>query len=353
MYEILKKNFMSVKEFKEHLLESMLNILWKQWSTVGLYSNLEQENKFLIDPESLLCVSCFFGRFDPRLFDEVISWLSENGNLLNIDRLKNVLRFFINSETNVLGAVAEYLVKKEQKRKWDRVVHFCTKKKKEEKIQNLFVAKDLVPVPVVGKFDPVFLRWGFRRNEVNLRKRIQKIDFEKPCNLLLKLRSFFGVNARADIYAFLLFSEGDNSLQISQKVHFNQRNVYQVLNDLHKSGLVEKKSIGKRSLYTIDHSSWINFFRIEVQLSYVIWSKVFSALSYLYEKMIYQPERFEDSYLASSEFREISEKFIPEIETSGLRVQSSHLEKLTGESYTPQFIDYVRNILDQLMGNTS
>jgi len=344
---------MSVKEFKEHLLESMLNILWKQWSTVGLYSNLEQENKFLIDPESLLCVSCFFGRFDPRLFDEVISWLSENGNLLNIDRLKNVLRFFINSETNVLGAVAEYLVKKEQKRKWDRVVHFCTKKKKEEKIQNLFVAKDLVPVPVVGKFDPVFLRWGFRRNEVNLRKRIQKIDFEKPCNLLLKLRSFFGVNARADIYAFLLFSEGDNSLQISQKVHFNQRNVYQVLNDLHKSGLVEKKSIGKRSLYTIDHSSWINFFRIEVQLSYVIWSKVFSALSYLYEKMIYQPERFEDSYLASSEFREISEKFIPEIETSGLRVQSSHLEKLTGESYTPQFIDYVRNILDQLMGNTS
>ena len=353
MYEILKKNFMSVKEFKEHLLESMLNILWKQWSTVGLYSNLEQENKFLIDPESLLCVSCFFGRFDPRLFDEVISWLSENGNLLNIDRLKNVLRFFINSETNVLGAVAEYLVKKEQKRKWDRVVHFCTKKKKEEKIQNLFVAKDLVPVPVVGKFDPVFLRWGFRRNEVNLRKRIQKIDFEKPCNLLLKLRSFFGVNARADIYAFLLFSEGDNSLQISQKVHFNQRNVYQVLNDMHKSGLVEKKSIGKRSLYTIDHSSWINFFRIEVQLSYIIWSKVFSALSYLYEKMIYQPERFEDSYLASSEFREISEKFIPEIETSGLRVQSSHLEKLTGESYTPQFIDYVRNILNQLMGNTS
>jgi len=344
---------MSVKEFKEHLLESMLNILWKQWSTVGLYSNLEQENKFLIDPESLLCVSCFFGRFDPRLFDEVISWLSENGNLLNIDRLKNVLRFFINSETNALGAVAEYLVKKEQKRKWDRVVHFCTKKKKEEKIQNLFVAKDLVPVPVVGKFDPVFLRWGFRRNEVNLRKRIQKIDFEKPCNLLLKLRSFFGVNARADIYAFLLFSEGDNSLQISQKVHFNQRNVYQVLNDLHKSGLVEKKSIGKRSLYTIDHSSWINFFRIEVQLSYIIWSKVFSALSYLYEKMIYQPERFEDSYLASSEFREISEKFIPEIETSGLRVQSSHLEKLTGESYTPQFIDYVRNILNQLMGNTS
>ena len=210
-----------------------------------------------------------------------------------------------------------------------------------------------MPVPVIGKFDPVFLRWGFRRNEVRLRKRIQKIDFEKPSNLLLKLRSFFGVSARADIYAFLLFSEGDNSLQISQKVHFNQRNVYQVLNDLHKSGLVEKKSIGKRNLYAIDNSSWINFFRIEIQLSYIVWAKVFSALSNLCKKMLYQQEKFEDTYLASSEFRKISEKFIPEIENSGLKIQSSHLKKLTGESYTPKFIDYVKNILYQLTGCTN
>jgi len=202
---------MSVKKFKGYLLDSMLEILWKQWSSVGIYSNLESENNFLIDPESLLCATCSFGRFDPRLFDEVMSWLSENGHLLNIDRLKNVLKYFDNLETNVLGAVAEYLVEKEQKRKWDRVVNFCRKKKK-EKVQNLFMAKNLVPVPIVGKSDPVFLRWGFRRSEVNLRKRIQKIDFEKPCNLLLKMRSFFGINTRADIYVFLMFSEGDNSL---------------------------------------------------------------------------------------------------------------------------------------------
>ena len=116
---------MSVKKFKGYLLDSMLQILWKQWSSVGIYSNLESENKFLIDPESLLCTTCFIGRFDPRLFDEVMSWLSENGHMLNIDRLKNVLRYFDDLETNILGAVAEYLAKKEKKRKWERVVNFC------------------------------------------------------------------------------------------------------------------------------------------------------------------------------------------------------------------------------------
>ncbi len=344
---------MSVKKFKEYLLDSMLNILWKQWSSYGIYSNVEPVKNFLIDPESLLCATCCFGRYEQRLFDEVISWLSENGNLLNIDRLKNILRLFDKSETNMLGAIAEYLVQKEQKRKWDRVVHFCKKKKSEEGIQDLFMSKNYLPIPILGKFDPIFLRWGFKREEVKLRKRIQKIDFEKPCNLLLKMRSFFGVNARADICVFLLFSGGDNSLQISQKIHFNQRNVYQVLNDLHRSGLVEKRSIGKRSLYAIDHDNWFRFFTVEYKIKYIMWAKVFSGLSFLYKEMINKPEIFEDTYLASSEFRKISEKFIPEIETTRLKVQSKHLEKLTGDLFASGFINYVKDILQQLIGDVN
>lgn len=340
---------MSLKKFKGYLLDSMLQILWKQWSSVGIYSNIESENKFLIDPESLICTTCFFGRFDPRLFDEVMSWLSENGNMLNIDRLKNVLRCFDDLETNILGAVAEYLVKKEQKRKWDRVVDYC-KKKKKEKVQNLFLTKNFEPIPIVGESDPVFLRWGFKRDEVKLRKRLQKIDLEKPCNLLFKMRSFFGVNARADINTFLMFSEGDNSLQISQKIFSNQRNVYKVLNDLHRSGIVDKRNIGKRSLYTIDRSHWNSFFNKDINLSYIIWPKVFSALLYLFKRMFYQPEKFDDTYLASSEFRDISEKFIPEIEASGMRVQSSYLKRIIGEEYTAHFIDNVKKILLELIG---
>ncbi len=341
---------MSVKKFREYLLDSMLNILWKQWAALGIYSNVEQENKYLIDPESLLCATCSFGRFDQRLFDEVIIWLSENGNILNIDRLKNVLVFFDGLEINILGAIAEYLAQKEKKKKWDRVVLFCERKKKEGETQALFMTKNLIPIPVVGKSDEIFLRWGLRRNEVNSRHIFREIDFENPCNFLFKMRSFFGVNARADICTFLLFSEGDNSLQISNKIHFNQRNVYHVLNELCRSGLIEKKYFGKRGLYTLDHYNWSDFFKIDKSFSYIIWAKVFSAFYYLFAQIFQQPERFEDSYLASSEFREISEKFIPEIKSSGLKVLSKHLNRTTGELFTPQFIDYVEKILHQLIG---
>lgn len=204
---------MSVKEFREYLLDSMLNILWKQWAALGIYSNVEQENKYLIDPESLLYATCSFGRFDQRLFDEVIIWLGENGNLLNIDRLKNVQVFFDGLEINILGAIAEYLVQKKKKKKWDRVVLFCERKKKEDETQDLFMTKDLIPIPIVGKF--------------------------------------------------------------------------------------------------------------------------------------------EDSYLASSEFREISEILIPKIKSSGVEVLSKHLGRATGELFTHQFIDYVEKILHQLLEKTN
>jgi len=79
-------------------------------------------------------------------------------------------------------------------------------------------------------------------------------------------------------------------------------------------------------------------------------TSLFSALSYLFKCMLDQQEKFENPYLAASEFRRISERFIPEIENSGLDVSSKHLKGLIGESYSPHFIDFVEKILRQLMG---
>jgi hypothetical protein len=310
---------------------------------------VEAEYSFIIDPESLLCATCSFGRFDQRLFDEAMVWLCENGHLLNIDRLKTVLKNFEEFETKTLGAIAEHLVLVEKKRKWERVVHFCGKAKKEKDTQKYFLTNDFNSLPVIGKPDKIFQKWGLLRSEINLPQTRHILDFERPSNILFKLRSFFGVNARADICTFLLLCKEDNSLQISKKVNFNQRSVYQVLNQLYASGLLEKKYAGQRSLYTIDKEHWNAFLKFDGSISYVVWSRIFSPLSYLFKQIQKYPELLKDAYLTSSKLREISEVFIPEIDASCLLTSNMSAKKIIGESFTLHFENYVREILTQLL----
>lgn len=48
------------------------------------------EDHRIIDPESLLLVTTRFGRYDSRLLDEVIDWLSTNGTRINLQRLRRI-----------------------------------------------------------------------------------------------------------------------------------------------------------------------------------------------------------------------------------------------------------------------
>jgi hypothetical protein len=337
-----------MKIFKEYLLESILQILWKQWASLGIYASIEEEYRYNIDPESLLCATCAFGRFDQRLFDEVLAWLCEYGYLLNIDRLKAVLKNFKDFEVRTLGAVAEHLALKEKKRKWERVVHYCEKIKIENGERKYFLTKDFNSLPLIGKPDKIFRKWGLLRPEVDLPQTNHMLDFERPSNIIFKLRSFFGVSTRADICMFLLLCGEHNSLQISKKINFNQRNVYKVLNQLQRSGFLEKRYTGQRSLYFINKDQWNAFLKFDGDITYIVWSKLFSALSYLLNQVIEHPEFFKDAYMASSKLREIAEKFIPEIESSYLIVKTMNSKRGVGESFTVRFEDYVKKILDRL-----
>jgi hypothetical protein len=50
------------------------------------------ETPWMIDPEALLLATCTFGRYEPRLFDEVLDWMRTNGWVMNTQRLGTVLR---------------------------------------------------------------------------------------------------------------------------------------------------------------------------------------------------------------------------------------------------------------------
>ena len=70
---------MSVNKFKQELLNAILELLWKQWTLLGVAGQINAHDNFVLDPEALLIFSAHFAKFDQRLYDLVIDWLQCNG----------------------------------------------------------------------------------------------------------------------------------------------------------------------------------------------------------------------------------------------------------------------------------
>ena len=107
-----------LKTFKLEYQNLLLNFLWRQWSALGVAGQAGGEDAWIIDPEALLLFTCTLGRHEPRLFDEALDWLSENGRFINVMRLKRILLREKFAGERVLAAVAGILAKGTEATKW-------------------------------------------------------------------------------------------------------------------------------------------------------------------------------------------------------------------------------------------
>ena len=75
---------MQLQKFRDHFRELILQFLWRQWSALGVAGYADGEDNWVIDPEALLLFSLSISRYDQRLFDEILDWLTinENNNVL-------------------------------------------------------------------------------------------------------------------------------------------------------------------------------------------------------------------------------------------------------------------------------
>src|SRR4030043_1499831 len=109
---------MSQKNFKNIFLEHILSFLWRQWSALGVLGESRSEDPWAVDPEPLLLFTLEIGRYEPRLFDEVLDWLVVNGRWIDLQRLRGILRPKNDTTIQLTGAVASFLMKERNERKW-------------------------------------------------------------------------------------------------------------------------------------------------------------------------------------------------------------------------------------------
>ena len=160
----------SLKTCKSEILDKAVNLMWRQWSSLGVAGYEIIGDSFVIDPEALLLFSSTFARHDARLFDEMLDWLNVNGAFLNIQRLQNIAKQYQLGDKRVIGAISAILSGRSANTlKWKKLVSPVPFVKSE----HLFIMPDRKPLPLTGKIDPVFEKYGLKRSEINCHLRFK------------------------------------------------------------------------------------------------------------------------------------------------------------------------------------
>ena len=105
----------SKDQFQEHIYD----FLWQEWSILGIAGVAKSKDIRIIDPEALLLFSLSVCRYEPRLFDEILDWLFQNGHFINVQRLNQIQKKYDFNCGPQLSAIAELLAQKSSYRlKW-------------------------------------------------------------------------------------------------------------------------------------------------------------------------------------------------------------------------------------------
>jgi len=316
---------MSLKDCRLRLLNRMLDLVWSQWTTLGISGNARLVEKWVLDPEALVLFTCTIGRYEPRIFDSMLEWLSFNQRLLNIQRLKTINQRGNFEGKQLLAAIAHLLMKPASRSKWERLSEkiFIDSTKSEQ----LFKLKDGSPHPRLGDSDDAFAKAGYIRQKFRQRKTVVQFKPGLSANLILKLRALFGLNSRCEIISYLLTHKEANPTEIAAVTGYSSKTIYNAISDMYMSGKLNKRVSGKESLYSFGDNSWENFLCPAGRTAdWMNWPAAFRALEIIW--MALDNPRLENEPINTidSELRLAIHKILPQLQQTA-PFQSMHLQR--------------------------
>ena len=319
---------MSQKDFRRLFIDNILTFLWRQWSALGVLGEARAEDLWVIDPEPLLLFTLEMGRYEPRLFDEVLDWLVVNGRWIDLQRLRGILRGKDETIIKLTGAVATFLVQESDERKWRNTANFCKHQIQEspDSRKSLFFSKDGKRYPPSPEPDSIFLSCGFNRPKLVVRRLTREVPITSQTTIRFLLRSLFGVGSRAECLVYLLTNDGGHPSEVAKAIGLSVRGTQDTLIDLSRSGLVLTRTRGKRKIeYWLSHERWWEFLTkgsiTEIKRPiWIDWISLFSALSRVWVALDELAKEELSDYMRSSKLRDSLEDVGNEFLKSGLDV---------------------------------
>lgn len=303
--------------------------VWRQWARLG--ANVLGDTdaaQSVIDPEALLLFTLYVEPAERRLRDIVYWWANVGSDLLSVQRTKTLLDRYPPATEERLGHFAQWAVEAGDNR-WRR-----------------YAAND----PASGGEAP---RSGKGIDHPRLGVR--------PA-LVLRLRAGFGVNAKAEVLAYLLgIHEREASTQeIADATAYSRPTVGGALQDMARAGFIQET--GRRSArYVAPVKPWAELLQFggerrpvrsadssdagspnptQVVATWQPWADVFAFLAETSEWA--DASKDASDYLRSSQARDLYERY--QHVFASVRLDVPHPEAYRGAAYLDAFAETVQTV---------
>lgn len=267
---------MWLNDFRGRFEPALHNLLWRQWTRLGVPGAIAAEDRWLLDPEALLLFSLESARSEPRLFDEVLDWLLVNGALIDVQRLRNLHGRDAAYPRGLLEAAASWVLTADPSAKWQRLASAAgepgpgdgtalvrdspSTKRAGPPEQPLFLPLGGASLPPGGSRDPHFSRFGYARSPFRPRRHAQPPPTAHPTCLRLRLRGIFGIGIRSEVLAHLALRGTATGPEIAEAAGFSSAATQQLLRELTAAGLLTARPRGRERLYVLNVKRWGEIF---------------------------------------------------------------------------------------------
>ena len=306
-----------LKQFRTDLSHAVLDLIWGAWSQVGVMGHGQRGTARIVDPEPLLLLTWECARQDPRVFDEVLDWLVRNGRWINLVRLTALADQDRTCSPRLVGAVAAFMKQYDRTPKWRKLAE---RGRSESAPEPLFQRHGKPVPPLHDQTDPVFVQYGWLRSPVVLRGQSQPMPAWTPTSLILKCRAFFGVNIRADVFAWLVAHGSGTAGELARELGYSQRRVQDTLTEMETAGLFHARFDGNRKEFSLDaKKGWhLLFETTDEYATWFNWRAFGRAIAAIWKTAFTMKEEGLTDYLYESELGKALARAQPDFTAAGM-----------------------------------
>ena len=322
---------MSISELRQDVHSHLVAFLWSQWAQMGVLATTNRKDGWAADPEALLLLTFEVGREEPRIFDEVLDWLTVNEGLISIQRLRNLARD--DEDHALIEAVVGWLG---GRRRRARLV--ARAKAGGSTDLEPFFRNSRLPI---DDPDPAFLAQGLLKPRFEPSRKSQPPQVLLPINFAFRLRLLMGIGARAEAMRVLLTIDAPraNIQAIAASTAYTKRNVREAVSSLSAAGALDAFEVGNEQRLSAPRDRWSRFLSLDNLPRHEDWPQLFATYRKVLRWLTDPAHEDLSDYMLSSEARTLTEEVTPDLHFAGVAVDSQPDDSAYLERFLRQLLE--------------